>query len=113
MQIMTWRAKWLSQSIVFSAFVEPGDGRAQLGRTVALAKNLPQLKDISISSLDKPGSKQQVSNFSLNVDYALGEHTLTGVFGYSDYDYTLATDLDGVAVAGSGSAGLSFGRDEL
>lgn len=91
----------------FSAFVEPGDGVLNWANS-GIGENLPQLKDISISSLDKPGSKQQVSNFSLNVDYALGEHTLTGVFGYSDYDYTLATDLDGVAVAGLGLAGLAL-----
>ena len=49
-----------------------------------------------------------MGNFSLNLDYLLGEHTLTGLFGYSDYDYTLATDLDSVAVAGLGVPGYSI-----
>lgn len=91
----------------FAGVVEPGDGNLNWKNT-GIGENLPQLADISISSLNKPGSEQEVNNFSLNLDYALGEYTLTGLFGYSDYDYTLATDLDGVASAGLGLPGLAL-----
>jgi iron complex outermembrane receptor protein len=62
--------------------------------------------------LTKPGSEQEVNNFSLNLDYALGEHTLTGLFGYSDYDYSLSTDLDSVAVEGFG-LGFPYSYDSM
>jgi outer membrane receptor protein involved in Fe transport len=41
------------------------------------------------------GTESTVKNFALNIDYALGEHTLTAAFGYSDFEYQLTTDLDG------------------
>jgi outer membrane receptor protein involved in Fe transport len=66
------------------------------------------LAPISQHDLTKPGSEQEVNNFSLNLDYLVGEYTLTGLFGYSDYDYSLSTDLDGVAFAGAGIPGLSL-----
>ncbi|MGI9285306.1 MAG: TonB-dependent receptor, partial [Pseudomonadales bacterium] len=42
-----------------------------------------------------PGTDSKVTNVAVNVDYQLGDHTLTTVFGYSDFDYELVTDLDG------------------
>jgi len=86
--------------------VDNGDGDLDWNNS-GIGELLPLLAPISQHDLKKPGSEQEVNNFALNVDYALGEHTLTGLFGYSDYDYSLSTDLDGVAVAGFGAPGLS------
>ena len=44
-----------------------------------------------------PGTESTVKNFALNFDYLLGEHTLTTVIGYSDFEYSLATDLDSIS----------------
>ena len=90
-----------------AAQVDNGDGQLNW-KNSGIGELLPLLVPISKHDLTKPGSEQEVSNFSLNVDYALGEHTLTGLFGYSDYDYSLSTDLDGVSFAGAGAPGLSL-----
>jgi iron complex outermembrane receptor protein len=87
--------------------VDNGDGKLNW-KNSGIGELLPLLAPISQHDLTKPGSEQEVGNFSLNVDYALGEHTLTGLFGYSDYDYSLSTDLDGVDYLGGGAPGLSF-----
>ena len=91
----------------FAPLLEPGDGKLNWENS-GIGERLPQLQAISINSLSKPGSEQELANFMLNLDYALGEHTLTALFGYSDYDYTLATDLDGLAFAGLGAPGLGL-----
>lgn len=91
----------------FASAVDNGDGELNW-KNSGIGERLPQLKDISINSLDEPGSEQNVDNFSLNLDYAMGEYTLTGLFGYSDYDYTLGTDLGGTAFADLGLAGVGF-----
>lgn len=91
----------------FAKQVDNGDGDLNWENS-GIGELLPLLAPISQHDLTKPGSEQEVGNFSLNLDYALGEHTLTGVFGYSDYDYSLSTDLDGVSFAGAGLPGLSF-----
>jgi iron complex outermembrane receptor protein len=91
----------------FASALDNGDGDLNWENS-GIGELLPLLAPISQHDLTKPGSEQEVSNFSLNVDYALGEHTLTGLFGYSDYDYSLSTDLDGVAFAGAGLPGLSL-----
>jgi len=86
--------------------VDGGDGKLDWNNS-GIGELLPLLAPISQHDLTKPGSEQEVGNFALNMDYALGEHTVTGLFGYSDYDYSLSTDLDGVANAGFGAPGLS------
>jgi iron complex outermembrane receptor protein len=91
----------------FADLLEPGDGQLNWENS-GIGERLPQLEEISINSLNEPGSEQELANFMLNLDYALGEHTLTALFGYSDYDYTLATDLDGLAFAGLGAPGLGL-----
>lgn len=91
----------------FAPVVDQGDGQLNW-KNSGVGELLPLLEPISMPDLTKPGSEQNVDNFSLNIDYALGEHTLTGLIGYSDYDYSLATDLDGVAFLGLGLPGLSL-----
>jgi len=91
----------------FAPALDNGDGKLDW-KNSGIGELLPLLAPISQHDLTKPGSEQEVGNFSLNLDYALGEHTLTGLIGYSDYDYSLSTDLDGVAFAGLGAPGLSF-----
>jgi iron complex outermembrane receptor protein len=91
----------------FASALDNGDGDLNWENT-GRGELLPLLAPISQHDLKKPGSEQEVGNFSLNADYALGEHTLTGIFGYSDYDYSLSTDLDGVAFDGAGLPGLSL-----
>jgi outer membrane receptor protein involved in Fe transport len=91
----------------FAEVVDNGDGQLDWENS-GIGENLPLLAPISQHDLKEPGSEQEVNNFSLNLDYALGEHTLTGLFGYSDYDYSLSTDLDSVSSAGLGQPGLSL-----
>ncbi len=91
----------------FASAVDQGDGKLDW-KNSGIGERLPQLAEISISSLNKPGAKQEVDNFMLNINYDIGEYTVTGVYGYSDYNYTLATDLDGVAAAGLGLPGLGL-----
>jgi outer membrane receptor protein involved in Fe transport len=91
----------------FAEILDNGDGQLDW-KNSGIGELLPLLSPISQHDLSSPGSEQEVGNFSLNVDYALGEHTLTGLFGYSDYDYSLSTDLDGVSFAGLGVPGLSL-----
>ena len=91
----------------FAKAVDNGDGDLNWENS-GIGELLPLLAPISQHDLKKPGSEQEVGNFSLNLDYALGEHTLTGLFGYSDYDYSLSTDLDSVSFAGAGLPGLSL-----
>jgi outer membrane receptor protein involved in Fe transport len=91
----------------FAPAVDNGDGKLDW-KNSGIGELLPLLAPISQHDLTKPGSEQELNNFSLNLDYALGEHTLTGLIGYSDYDYSLSTDLDGVSFAGGGVPGLSF-----
>ncbi len=43
------------------------------------------------------GADQEIDNVSLNVDWALGEYTLTGLFGYSDYEYDSSVNIAGLA----------------
>ena len=45
----------------------------------------------------KTGLYQEIDNVALKLDYSLGEHLLTGIFGYSDLEYTFAVDLDTIA----------------
>lgn len=90
-----------------AAALDNGDGELNY-RNSGIGELLPLLAPISQHDLTEPGSEQEVNNFSLNLDYALGEHTLTGLFGYSDYDYKLSTDLDSVSFAGAGLPGLSL-----
>ena len=87
--------------------LENGDGKLNW-KNSGIGELLPLLNGVSSNTLNKPGSEQEVGNFSLNLDYLLGEHTLTGLFGYSDYDYTLATDLDSIAENGLGLPGYSI-----
>ena len=91
--------------------VDNGDGDLNW-KNSGIGELLPLLAPISQHDLTKPGSEQEVNNFALNLDYALGEHTLTGLFGYSDYDYSLSTDLDSVAVEGLG-LGIPFSLDAM
>ena len=91
----------------FATQVDNGDGELNW-RNSGIGERLPQLGAISINSLDEPGSEQNVDNFSLNLDYAMGDYTLTTLIGYSDYDYTLATDLGGTAFADLGLPGVGF-----
>ena len=91
----------------FAKALDNGDGQLNW-KNSGIGELLPLLAPISQHDLRKPGSEQEVNNFSLNMDYALGEHTLTGLFGYSDYDYSLSTDLDSVNFAGLGVPGLSL-----
>jgi outer membrane receptor protein involved in Fe transport len=91
----------------FAKLLDNGDGKLNWENT-GIGELLPLLAPISQHDLTKPGSEQEVNNFSLNLDYLVGEYTLTGLFGYSDYDYSLSTDLDGVAFAGAGIPGLSL-----
>ncbi len=91
----------------FAPLVDNGDGELNW-KNSGVGERLPQLKEISINALDKPGSEQNVDNFSLNLDYAMGEHTVTTLIGYSDYDYTLGTDLGGTAFADLGLPGVAF-----
>jgi outer membrane receptor protein involved in Fe transport len=90
-----------------AAALDNGDGDLDW-RNSGIGELLPLLAPISQHELTKPGSEQEVNNFSLNLDYAWGEHTITGLFGYSDYDYSLSTDLDSVSFAGAGLPGLSL-----
>ncbi|MEP1473016.1 MAG: TonB-dependent receptor [Halieaceae bacterium] len=46
---------------------------------------------------DKLGADQEIDNISLSLDWALGEYTLTGLFGYSDYEYDAAVNIGGTA----------------
>ncbi|MEH6592309.1 MAG: TonB-dependent receptor [Halioglobus sp.] len=87
--------------------VDNGDGELNW-KNSGIGERLPQLEAISINSLDQPGSEQNVDNFSLNLDYAMGDYTLTTLIGYSDYDYTLGTDLGGTAFADLGGGGIGF-----
>jgi iron complex outermembrane receptor protein len=91
----------------FAKQLDNGDGELNWENS-GIGERLPQLAAVSIESLNKPGSEQNVDNFSLNLDYLMGEHTLTTLIGYSDYDYTLATDLDSVAFAGLGAPGITL-----
>ena len=45
----------------------------------------------------EPGLYQEIETFSLKADLMLGEHTLTGIVGYSDTEYSFGLDLDTVA----------------
>jgi outer membrane receptor protein involved in Fe transport len=40
------------------------------------------------------GDDANVDNYMLNVDYELGEYTLTSVTGYSEYDFQAGADVD-------------------
>ena len=90
----------------FASALDNGDGKLNW-KNSGIGELLPLTNAVSSNTRNTPGSEQEVSNFSLNLDYLLGEHTLTGLFGYSDYDYLLATDLDSVAFAGFGVPGYS------
>jgi outer membrane receptor protein involved in Fe transport len=91
----------------FAKAVDNGDGQLNW-KNSGIGELLPLLSAVSGNTMSKPGADQEAENFSLNVDYMLGEHTLTGLFGYSDYDYNLATDLDSVSFAGLGIPGVSL-----
>lgn len=43
------------------------------------------------------GADQEIDNVSLNVDWALGEYTLSGLIGYSDYHYDAGVNIAGLA----------------
>jgi iron complex outermembrane recepter protein len=45
----------------------------------------------------EPGLYQEIENFSLKADLFIGEHVLTGIFGYSDTEYSFGLDLDTIA----------------
>lgn len=44
--------------------------------------------------LGPQGSTQDVDNAAIELEYALGAHTLTAVLGYSAYEYELQNDTD-------------------
>jgi outer membrane receptor protein involved in Fe transport len=44
-----------------------------------------------------PGADQTIDNVSLNVEWQLGEYTLSSVLGYSDYDYDASVNIAGLA----------------
>jgi len=43
------------------------------------------------------GAEQTIDNASLNVEWLLGEYTLSGLLGYSDYDYDASVNISGLA----------------
>jgi outer membrane receptor protein involved in Fe transport len=45
---------------------------------------------------DPLGADQQIDNLSVSMDWSLGEYTLTGLFGYSDYSYDAAVNISGL-----------------
>ena len=68
-----------------------GDGRLNWRRQ-AEATDIP-----TITGDDFIGIKMQSDNLSINIDYALGEHTLTALLGYSEFDYEHNLDFDNTA----------------
>lgn len=44
--------------------------------------------------LGNQGSDQKTSNFAITAEYSLGEHVITAIVGYSEYDYELGNDID-------------------
>ena len=50
------------------------------------------------AELGEQGSDQQADNVSVTLDYPLGSQTLTAVFGYSAYEYSLSNDIDWLPV---------------
>jgi len=68
-------------------------------------KNATDASSLYLMTNNSPGQYVRSKNAVVNMDYALGEHTLTAVVGYSDFEYLLATDLDTTA------SNLGFGLD--
>ncbi|MEJ2129756.1 MAG: TonB-dependent receptor [Woeseiaceae bacterium] len=91
----------------FAGLVEPGDGVLDW-RNSGIGERLDQIFEIAPNNQSGPGALQEVNNFMVNADFAMGEHTLTALVGLTDYTYELGTDLDSVAAAGLGLPGLAL-----
>lgn len=57
--------------------------------------------------LDGPGYEIDGHNFTLQLDWMLGEHTLTALASDSEFDYVLGNDFDSGAYAGPDIHGMS------
>jgi len=80
-----------------AAFVDGGDGELNWERNMDASIIGTYPKDATGNPNVKPGLYQEVDNIAIQLDYALGEHTLSGIFGYSDMEYSFGLDLDGIA----------------
>ena len=54
-------------------------------------------RELSSANVTEPGLFTEIDTFALNIDYMVGDYTLTGIFGYSDTEYTFGLDLDSMA----------------
>lgn len=50
------------------------------------------------AALGEQGSDQKANNVAVTLDYPIGAQTLTAVFGYSEYEYSLSNDIDWLPV---------------
>jgi len=78
----------------FAADLDGGDGQLNYRRhsDSQLISTYPT--SIGGTPNVQPGLYQEADNFSLKVEYLIGEHTLTGIYGYSDTEYSFGLDLD-------------------
>ena len=78
-----------------AAGLNNGDDKLNWRRYVD-ASLLPTIPD-ELGGPAETGLSTEISTFALNIGYELGEHTLTGIFGYSDTEFTFGLDLDSTA----------------
>jgi iron complex outermembrane recepter protein len=66
--------------------------------------------------LDGPGYEAEGYNFSLQLDYMLGEHTLSAIVSDSDFNHVLGNDFDSGAFVAPNVHGMSadsFGEEDF
>jgi outer membrane receptor protein involved in Fe transport len=80
-----------------AAILDGGDGKLNWRRNVDSSLIGTYPKDAGGTQNVKPGLYQEIENASIKLDYLLGDYTLTGIFGYSDMEYSFGLDLDTIA----------------
>lgn len=83
----------------FSAALDGGDGQLDWRRHVdaGILSNYPLDTPGSIRGV-KPGLFQEVDNIAIKFDYTLNNgSSITGIYGYTDMEYSFALDLDTIA----------------
>ncbi|MFK8049476.1 MAG: TonB-dependent receptor [Halioglobus sp.] len=80
-----------------SQFLDGGDGELNWRRNADASIIGTYPDGVGAAQNLEPGLFQETENLSLKLDYMLGDYTLTGIFGYSDMEYSFGLDLDTLA----------------
>ncbi len=95
----------LDQTFSAGTFREVTDGAAFFGIPVPSLKSdvwlagiTPKKENFETALNASPVSASEDQAFSVKVEYALGDNTLTSITGWRNWEYTNLTDLDGIAL---------------